>query len=151
DTRRALPTSRFDLYEAYLGYLADGRHFHADAAADHLRERLNRDPAGPRLVEQVETGREELLEHLAITRVDTDRSLLEAAQQYLAARDASPMRPPPDWPSLVAGALSLTGPLVPRGSDVDFLHHSFAEHHAAAHRARTLPDRFDPTAPAWID
>lgn len=148
---QALPTTRFDLYEAYLAYLSDGRHAHAGEAAAHVRARLGREPAAARLVDLLDERGEELLGYLGATRVETDRPLLAVAGQWLADQQATPPRPPPDWPLLVTGVLSLTGPLVPRGDDVDFLHHSFAEHYAAAAHARALPSNFDPADPAWAE
>jgi hypothetical protein len=52
--------------------------------------------------------------------------------------------PPVGWPDELTAFLRAVGPLVIRGGDLWFLHHSFAEHLAATAEARLLPDTFEP-------
>jgi hypothetical protein len=81
----------------------------------------------------LDQSREALLEHLGRTQLETDTSLLAAAVAWTGATDEE----------LIA-YLTAVGPFTRRGSDLRFLHHSFAEHLAATAMARLLPERFDP-------
>ncbi|MFD9700571.1 NACHT domain-containing protein [Lentzea sp. NPDC059081] len=117
EQRRAhpLPDNQYELYEAYLKYLRTG-HPHRPSALDPHREAL--------------------LEHLGLVRVDADTSLLGAARAW-AAENAKG-----EWQDDLARFLTAVGPFMLRADDVQFLHHSFADHLAATGRARGLPDRF---------
>jgi len=81
----------------------------------------------------LDQSREALLEHLGRTQLETDTSLLAAAVTWTGATGEE----------LIA-YLTAVGPFTRRGSDLRFLHHSFAEHLAATAMARLLPERFDP-------
>ncbi|KAA9155393.1 hypothetical protein FPZ12_029840 [Amycolatopsis acidicola] len=111
---RPLPDNQYELYETYLEMLRRAR------------------PQGAEAFEREHTG---LLEHLGRTRLETDESLLAAARSYLGRAPASDEN--------LLTYLSSVGPLIIRGGDLSFLHHSFAEHLAATEKARTLPPRSD--------
>jgi cellulose synthase operon protein C len=119
---RPLPDNQYSLYEAYLTYLRTGRCAIA-TRFDHLREGL--------------------LEHLGTVRLEHDTSLVAAAQDWVT-RHGSLAEPPAGWREELITFLTAVGPLVSRGEDVQFLHHSFAEHLAATAKARQLPVAFDP-------
>ncbi|MFE9602742.1 NACHT domain-containing protein [Streptomyces hokutonensis] len=55
-----------------------------------------------------------------------------------------------DWPEYVRGILAGTGMLLRAGSDVRFLHTSFAEHLAAEYRAQQLPETNSFEEPSWL-
>ncbi|TQM79015.1 NACHT domain-containing protein [Saccharothrix saharensis] len=114
---RPLPDNQYELYEAYLGYLLTA-HPAAPGPFDHLRE--------------------DLLQHLGRVRLRTDTSLMAAARAWVSAR--VPVRV--GWTDELTTFLTAAGPLVQRGDDLRFLHHSFAEHLAATAGARELPAAF---------
>ncbi|MFJ6671604.1 helix-turn-helix domain-containing protein [Actinosynnema sp. NPDC091369] len=115
---RPLPDNQYELYEAYLGYLLTA-HPTAPGPFDHLRE--------------------DLLQHLGRVRLRTDTSLMTAARAWVG--DRVPVRV--GWTDELTTFLTAAGPLVQRGDDLRFLHHSFAEHLAATAAARELPTAFD--------
>lgn len=110
-----LPDNQYELYEAYLRYLRTG-HPHRPSPLDAHRDAL--------------------LEHLGLIRVDADTSLLGAARSWAAARVSG------EWQDDLVRFLTAVGPFTLRADDVQFLHHSFADHLAATARARLLPERF---------
>ncbi len=117
-----LPDNQYELYDAYLAFLGAAR-------TCALR------PFGRR--------RAALLEHLGLVRLERDTSLVEAARDW-ALRNVPAPELADGWEAQLRVFLASTGPLVVRGGDLAFLHHSFAEHLAATATARTLPEQFDP-------
>ncbi|USX55913.1 NACHT domain-containing NTPase [Lentzea sp. HUAS12] len=117
EQRRAhpLPDNQYELYEAYLRYLRTGHQRHPSPLDAH---------------------REPLFEHLGLVRVDADTSLLDAARAW-ATRHV-----PGDWQDDLVRFLTAVGPFTLRADDVQFLHHSFADHLAATAKARSLPATF---------
>jgi cellulose synthase operon protein C len=71
-----------------------------------------------------------------------------AARDWVTERLA-PKDRPPDWQAELTAFLAAVGPLVIRGDELSFLHHSFAEHVAATAQARSLPEAFDPEHDAF--
>ncbi|MFD6070811.1 NACHT domain-containing protein, partial [Amycolatopsis lurida] len=130
---RPLPDNRYDLYEEYLNYLALPRRLPAETGEF---SRLVRELRSP------------LLEHLGAARFLADVSLTAAAQGWLLA-NTTPYQRPAAWQNDLVALLRNVGPLVVRGDDLQFLHHSFAEHLAATARARQLPAPFDADHPDW--
>ncbi|MFD7659988.1 NACHT domain-containing protein, partial [Actinosynnema sp. NPDC059797] len=116
-----LPDNQYELYEAYLAFL-----------------RAARTSTG-----RFEDHRTPLLEHLGRVRLETDTSLVVAAREWVH-RHVPPPERGSDWADELTSFLVSVGPLVVRGDDLRFLHHSFAEHLAATARARELPEHFDP-------
>ncbi|WP_236595148.1 NACHT domain-containing protein [Saccharothrix sp. 6-C] len=114
---RPLPDNQYELYKAYLDYLLTA-HPTVPGPFDHLRD--------------------DLLEHLGRVRLQTDTSLMTAARTWVSER--LPVRV--GWTDELTTFLTAVGPLVKRGDDLRFLHHSFAEHLAATARARELPATF---------
>jgi cellulose synthase operon protein C len=120
---RPLPDNQYELYESYLKYL---RSQHSIA---------------PSPFDQACTP---LLEHLGRVRLEADTSLVAAANTWAEQHFPSLVG---DWQEDLTAYLTSVGPLVRRGDDLRFLHHSFAEHLAATAKARLLPDQFDPGHP----
>ncbi|MFI9383321.1 NACHT domain-containing protein [Kutzneria sp. NPDC052558] len=113
-----LPDNEYELYEAYTSYLRSIR------------------PAD----QTFEPFRVPLLEHLGVVRVESDTSLVTAAREWIRAKVSTAL--PLGWPERLTEFLVAAGPLVRRGEDMTFLHHSFAEHLAATAKARSLPTTF---------
>ena len=124
---RPLPDNQYELYEAYLAFL-----------------RSARASAGP-----FEAFRDGLLEHLGRTRSETDTSLVSAARSWVTEHVPADSLPT-DWPEALSTFLVSVGPLVIRGDDLRFLHHSFAEHLAATSLARDFPARFTPEHDGFV-
>ncbi|MBW4720469.1 NACHT domain-containing protein [Saccharothrix obliqua] len=114
-----LPDNQYELYEAYFSFLRSTRP--ADSPFEPHRARL--------------------LEHLGLVRVESDTSPLSAARDWVR-RHVPPEHLPPDWSEHLTDFLVGVGPLVIRGDDLTFLHHSFAEHLAATAAAGELPADF---------
>ena len=123
---RPLPDNQYELYEEYLAYLAGARATSVPAWLAPLR-------AG-------------LLEHLGQVRLTIDVPLMAAACRWVADQ---PGDRPPGWQADLHECLSTLGPLVRRGEEAQFIHHSFAEHLAATADARALPAAFDPENTAF--
>jgi len=124
-----LPDNQYELYEAYLEFLRSTRptvHSPFDAVA------------GP------------VLEHLGLVRVERDTPLVAAACAWVTGHTA-PAERRAGWQSEFTAFLAAVGPLVVRGGELRFLHHSFAEHLAATAKARLLPDTFDPGHAAFTE
>ncbi|WP_394620581.1 NACHT domain-containing protein [Lentzea sp. JNUCC 0626] len=106
-----LPGNQYSLYDTYLAHIR--------------RDQPDR------------FDRENLLEHLARVRLETELPLLPAARAFVGHNV---------WPEELADYLLSVGPFILRGDDLHFLHQSFAEHLAATSRARELPAEFCPDA-----
>ena len=119
---RPLPDNQYELYESYLRYLRTAR-------------------SGP--PGRFEARCDELLEHLGLVRLETDAPLRAAAEAWASAH-LSPEVLTSGWQDELLTFLVAAGPLTLRGSELQFLHHSFAEHLAATAHARLLPESFDP-------
>ncbi|GIE97142.1 hypothetical protein [Paractinoplanes rishiriensis] len=148
DPRRRLPGSRRELYEQYLAHLRDSTAAKRPRLREQLRRRMN-GVGGAGAAAALYDRRGELVEHLAVHRVASDEPLLAAATAWCRANGIAPAEPTASWPVVVRETLTGTGLLVGAGAGLRFLHHSFAEHLAAAYHAGTLPDRFDPGTAAW--
>jgi hypothetical protein len=116
-----LPDNEYELYEHYFAFLCSARPIDS--------------PFDPHRID--------LLEHLGTVRVETDTALAAAARDWVRCHMAVDQLPA-DWPDHLTSCLVAVGPLVMRGNDLMFLHHSFAEHLAATATARRLPTTFVP-------
>jgi cellulose synthase operon protein C len=119
---RPLPDNQYELYESYLEFLRSAH------------------PTSPGPFERLRT---DLLEHLGRIRLVADTSLVAAAQE-LANQLVPSDRLAPGWQDDLTSYLAAVGPLIYRGDDLRFLHHTFAEHLAATADARLLPTVLDP-------
>ncbi|MEV4053104.1 NACHT domain-containing protein [Amycolatopsis sp. NPDC049688] len=128
DRDRRLPDNRYELYESYLAYLQAARSI-AASPWDEYRERL--------------------FEHLGCVRLEKDTSLLTAACEWAAATVPHACVAT-NWREQLTTYLTTVGLFVSRAGELQFLHHSFAEHLAATAHALRLPDRFDPEAEGFV-
>ncbi|WP_194899171.1 helix-turn-helix domain-containing protein [Catenulispora pinisilvae] len=126
---RPLPDNRFDLYETYLDYIArrSGPRNRSDSVFQEVRTRL--------------------LEHLGVVRLAKTGSLAKAAREWV--RQHMPVGLSMDWQADLISYLATAGPMIVRRDDLEFLHHSFADHLAATARARELPASFDAEQDVW--
>jgi cellulose synthase operon protein C len=127
---RPLPDNKYDLYETYLDYLA------------------RRGTAQSRFASVLRELRSGLLEHLGVTRLATTGSLAKSACSWIAEQ-VSADHLPLGWRADVVTYLTTAGPTIVRRDDVEFLHHSFADHLAATAHARELPVPFAAEHPEW--
>lgn len=142
---RGLPHSRYELYERYFSLVYESR---AATARQGLTDRLRGWPGGAEMATWLSEHLMDLVDHLAEAALrDTD--LLPAALAWLRAHDRRLDPEPPDWSAVVAAAAGSTGLLTYAGSDLKFVHHTFAEHRNASRVARTLPDDFDAGHQMW--
>lgn len=116
---RPLPGNKYHLYESYLAFIRSSR------------------PV-PQTFERHRTA---LVEHLGGIRLRSDIPLTAAVRDWAADR------PDAGTEDELITHLTAAGPFIPRGGDLAFLHHSFAEHVAATADARDLTGEFDPEHP----
>ncbi len=146
---RGLPTSRYELYDQYLGHLRDVNNDRRRRLRARLRQR---DPQAVPQIDALFDRTGELVEHLAVVQVESNASLVRTAGAWCTAN--LPPGPAAGRLDLIAEVLTSTGLLVRREGDLAFIHYTFAEHFAADRHAGALPPHFDPTAhpwPSWID
>ncbi|WP_127508738.1 hypothetical protein [Actinoplanes solisilvae] len=150
DPDTGLPRNRHDLYERYLHWLWQRSADRRSAARTDLAATVGLDDEGTKAVDILYSRMGELLQELAVVRVESRRSLVLSAIDWLR-HEVGPItgRPAEEWARLVAEALVSTGVLSRRGAGPDFIHLTFAEHLAARRYAVDLTDEFDADAPAW--
>ncbi len=113
---RPLPGNQYRLYESYLAFIRSSRPI-------------------PQTFERHRTA---LVEHLGRTRLRSDIPLTAAVRDWAADH------PDAGTEDELVAHLTAAGPFIPRGGDLAFLHHSFAEHVAATADARDLAGEFNP-------
>ncbi|MGW3961415.1 NACHT domain-containing protein [Amycolatopsis sp. NPDC005003] len=143
---RPLPNSRIDLYGRFMAYLLDEGASRRDTFAE-LRRGARDHPARLALLDWLQGQRVDLVEHLAVHRLETESPLIEAAQEWVTDRRADV---PDGWQGDLRAVLTGTGVFVPREGDLEFRHHSFAEFLAARSRAGEIPADF-PNLEEWIE
>jgi hypothetical protein len=151
DPHTRLPRNRHDLYEQYLRYLGrrdvDRRSAARAALVDDLRDEPNRAEVVVALFDQAD----ELLEEVAIARVEGSRALALVGLDWLSRKAGlATGLARENWGERVAGALVGTGLLSHRDTGPDFIHLTFAEHFAARRHAAALPGQFDPQHAGWL-
>ncbi|WKX73650.1 NACHT domain-containing protein [Streptomyces sp. XD-27] len=140
-----LPQTAFALYQRFVSHLYESR---AEQLTTNLRARLAGWAESDRIMERLVTGRIDLLEHCAAAWL-RGTEILPTALEWLRTANSQPYPQPTDWPDVVAAVLTSTGLVTHDGTNLTFLHRSFAEHLAAAGAARRLPARFDADDPRW--
>jgi hypothetical protein len=140
EPHRKLPHNRADLYERFMSYLLDDRASGRTTLAE-LRKAHADDPARVEQIEWLYERRKELIEHLAVQRLESESPLLDEAVQWVGTAV--------DDDDLLA-VLASTGVFVHGEGGLKFLHHSFAEFLAARLRARSIPADF-PKLDEWVE
>ncbi|MEU9529103.1 NACHT domain-containing protein [[Kitasatospora] papulosa] len=140
-----LPQTAFALYQRFVSHLYESR---LEQLTANLRSRLAGWAEADHLMERLVTGRIDLLEHCASVWL-RGADILSAALEWLRTVNCQPYPQPTDWPDVVAALLTSTGLVVHDGTDLTFVHRSFAEHLASAGAARRLPAQFDAANPRW--
>ena len=145
DPDGTLPRFKYDLYERYLGDVVTAavRDPGWRAVTTELAE-LTGD-SGHALHRAATL--EALLQHLAAIQVSSDTPLTVAAGEWLTGNTVPARCRPAEWQAIIESLLTRSGLLVRRGSRWEFIHHSFAEHLAAAAEAAKMPGAFDPDDP----
>lgn len=145
EPNRPLPNSRVDLYARFMTYLFDEHASRRDTLSE-LRKSLAGQPARVALAEWLHERRIELVERLAVHRLENESPLLDAAYEWVLANYPSL---PEAWQDDVGSVLDSTGVFVPADGSLRFRHHSFAEFLAARRRAGEIPADF-PDLDEWI-
>ncbi|MGV9365342.1 NACHT domain-containing protein [Amycolatopsis sp. NPDC003731] len=143
---RPLPNSRIDLYERFMAYLLDETASRRDTFAE-LRRSARDDPARLALLDWLRQHRLDIVDQLAVHRLETESPLIDAARDWVTAR-----RPdlPEEWQGDLGAVLASTGVFVQSEDELRFRHHSFAEFLAARSRAGKIPAGF-PDLEEWIE
>ncbi|KJK35225.1 hypothetical protein UK23_43055 [Lentzea aerocolonigenes] len=135
---RPLPHNRVDLFTRFMSYLLDDKASGRDTVAE-LRRTID-DPARLEVVEWIHAHRRDLVEHLAVKRLESERPLIEIAADWLD-------RPCPEEDLLPV--LTSIGVFTQRDHGIDFLHRLFAEFLAARYHAPRIPADF-PALDDWV-
>ncbi|WP_103348990.1 NACHT domain-containing NTPase [Amycolatopsis sp. CA-128772] len=146
EPNRPLPNSRIDLYGRFMAYLLDEGASRRDTFAE-LRRGARDHLARLALLDWLRSHRVEVVEHLAVHRLESESPLLDAAGVWVADRFADM---PDGWQEDLRAILTGTGVFVPFEGDLQFRHHSFAEFLAARSRAGEIPADF-PDLEVWIE
>ncbi|MFS8096034.1 hypothetical protein LFM09_02750 [Lentzea alba] len=141
EPHRKLPHNRADLYERFMGYLLDDRASGRTTLAE-LRKAHADDPQRVEQIEWLYERRQELVEHLAVQRLESERPLLEIASDWVTSLKAHAED--------VLAVLASTGVFVHGTGGLKFLHHSFAEFLTARVRSARIPADF-PNLDEWVE
>ncbi|MDX8034307.1 NACHT domain-containing protein [Lentzea sp. BCCO 10_0856] len=139
EPHRKLPHNRADLYERFMSYLLDDQASGRNTLAE-LRKAHADDPGRVQQIEWLYERRQDLVEQLAVSRLESEQPLLEVALLW----DHSTR------PEDMLAVLTSTGLFVHGDSGLRFLHHSFAEFLAARARAARIPADF-PNLDEWVE
>lgn len=139
EPHRRLPHNRADLYERFISYLLDDKASGRNTLSE-LRKAHADEPARVEQIEWLYERRKDLVEQLAVKRLESELPLLDIASDW------DHEAPPED----VLAVLSSTGLFVYGEAGLRFLHHSFAEYLAARVRSATLPADF-PNLDDWVE
>ncbi|MFF2331226.1 MULTISPECIES: NACHT domain-containing protein [unclassified Streptomyces] len=143
-----LPRGRVALYETFLTELRTAREGNAGIIA-RFRERWQVRGLGL-LADWLLAHQDDIVTHLAWERIEAQpsKSLLREATQWLASQLPEGL----SWPERAEGELgqflAQTGVMTFDGSDLSFLHQSFAEFIAARDEAAEIPADF-PDLDVW--
>ena len=141
EPHRKLPHNRADLYERFMSYLLDDRASGRTTLAE-LRKAHADDPERVEQIEWLYERRKDLVEHLAVQRLESERPLLDVASEWVAGFGVQPED--------VLAVLASTGVFVRGDGSLKFLHHSFAEFLAARVRSASIPADF-PNLDEWVE
>ncbi|PPK67220.1 hypothetical protein V5P93_003557 [Actinokineospora auranticolor] len=145
---RDLPRSTASLYQRFMDYLltdeTSGRR-----TRDELRRALSHLPARLELATWIDDHRVDLIEALAVVRLDTDKPLFDAARDWVLAK-TSITEPPPGWEEDMRALLTSSGVFTRTEDALRFSHQSFAEFLAARSHARDIDPDFT-AVDDWIE
>ncbi|MFI6879384.1 trypsin-like peptidase domain-containing protein [Streptomyces sp. NPDC050400] len=152
-----LPDNRWALYEQYRAHLLAAKSEQAERLWQDLHGRAGTSARARAAVVYLRRHLTALVTHLAYAYVvDETDELAPVAERWWreTAVDEQGRRfgaapPLAGWTGAITDALLVTGLLVRRGRDLQFLHTTFAEHLAAERLVDELPDDFDPGHPRW--
>ncbi|WP_308284734.1 trypsin-like peptidase domain-containing protein [Streptomyces longispororuber] len=152
-----LPDNRWALYEQYRAHLLAAKSEQAERLWQDLHTRAGTSARARAAVAYLRRHLTTLVTHLAYAHVvDETDELAPVAERWWreTAVDEQGRRfgaapPLAGWTGAITDALLVTGLLVRRGRDLQFLHTTFAEHLAAERLVDELPDDFDPDHPRW--
>jgi hypothetical protein len=145
EPHRQLPNSRVDLYGRFMEYLLDDGASRRNTVAE-LRRSLRDHPERLALVEWMHQHRTEIVERLAVHRLEAESPLFEAACEWVQANHSEV---PDGWQADLRALLAGTGVFIQTEDNLRFRHHSFAEFLAARRRAGEIPADF-PDLDEWI-
>ncbi|MEV0541266.1 NACHT domain-containing protein [Nocardia salmonicida] len=145
-----LPRGRIALYEAFLRELRHARDGAVDALVGFEQRWAKRGLA--EVASWLRTEQERLLVELAWTHIRSEISqpLLVRATQWIRCHLPAGSQWPDHAESELGHYLALTGVLVFDGTELGFLHRSFAEFIAAQDEAAAIPSDF-PGLGGWAD
>ncbi|MFE3879482.1 NACHT domain-containing protein [Kitasatospora sp. NPDC059146] len=145
--RAPLPRGRVDLYEAFLDQLRTAREGNR-AVTKRFVERWEQRELGPMAAWLLE-HRDRLVTHLAWARLKgaPETSLVGEARTWLADRLPSGLRWPEGADGELGQFLAQSGVLSFDGTELSFLHQSFAEFLAARDEAPGIPSDFPGLGP----
>ncbi|WP_026421102.1 NACHT domain-containing protein [Actinokineospora inagensis] len=139
EPHRELPRSTASLYQRFMDYLltddTSGRR-----TRDELRRTLEHSPDRLALATWVDDHRVDLIEALAVVRLDTDTPLFDAARDWVLAAQTG--EPPSGWEEDMRALLTSSGVFVRTEETLRFSHQSFAEFLAARSHARAIGPEF---------
>jgi hypothetical protein len=138
---RPLPTSRVTLYERFCGYLVTEQGGRRDMVPQ-LRRRHQDDPARLGCMLWLYEHRSQILAAVAQDRLEGEGTPWQTAIDWVAANAPGEITLVDGWKDHLSEALTSTGLLVAYGSELRFLHQSFAEFLAARTHADTIGDEF---------
>ena len=145
---KSLPASRISLYDRFCIYLAGDRSGHRNPLAQ-LRRHYEDDPERLDCVQWLHRSRSEVLSALARRRLESQGTLWQAAVEWTRERAPEDVTLVEGWRDHLWEGLVGTGLLVARGTELRFLHQSFAEFFSAKSHADTVGDDFDEVE-TWI-
>ncbi|MCP2269968.1 hypothetical protein [Actinokineospora diospyrosa] len=149
EPQRELPRSTASLYQRFMDYLltdeTSGRR-----TRDELRRTLENTPYRLTLAIWMDDHRVELIEALAVVRLDTDTPLWDAARDWVLANQDVVARPPGGWEEDMRAVLASSGVFVRTEDTLRFSHQSFAEFIAARSHARAIDPEFT-AMDDWIE
>ncbi|MFJ8081233.1 NACHT domain-containing protein [Streptomyces sp. NPDC096205] len=149
--RSPLPQGRIALYETFLDDLRAAREGSRDVVT-RFCDRWEARGFG-RLAYWLLEHRDELVTHLAWESIEAQRlapRLLEAAQKWLASHLPSGMKWPQGAQGELGNFLAQTGVMAFDGTELSFLHKTFAEFIAAQDEVKGIPSDF-PHLDTWSE
>ncbi|GAA0400621.1 hypothetical protein GCM10009541_49710 [Micromonospora gifhornensis] len=148
EPNRPLPSGRLELYERFFAYLIDEEASGRGTSAE-LRRLEAGHPTRYPLAKWIHQHRLQLIQHLALTRLESEQSLARVAEEWVSSHTPNDVNRAPGWEEDLQLLLIGSGLFVYEGDGPRFLHHSFAEYLAAEAHAERIDATF-PDLDSWI-